>query len=211
MSHYETLGVGRKATPEEVKKAYRKKAQRAHPDRNPGSDGKEFHAIQRAYEVLSDEKRRDQYDRTGEDGALPDPHQVALQTIAQAFIQMASHPMASTVDILGEIRRSTRDAREREIKNRIQNEQVVKNIEKNIGRFKRKGGKPNALDAMLLGHIGAGKRAIEMNERAIELNDLILKMLSEYEDTAMREKVDDPRIPVGARMGLAAAMMRTRG
>lgn len=63
---YKKLGVSSGATPEEIKKAYRKKAKQSHPDRNPGSDGKEFRQIQLAYDVLSDEARRHHYDETGE-------------------------------------------------------------------------------------------------------------------------------------------------
>jgi molecular chaperone DnaJ len=64
---YEVLGVGRNASEDEIKKAYRKLARRYHPDVNPGSAdaGKRFREIQEAYAVLSDSKKREQYDRFG--------------------------------------------------------------------------------------------------------------------------------------------------
>ncbi|MBX7066689.1 MAG: molecular chaperone DnaJ [Parachlamydiales bacterium] len=67
---YATLGVARTATPEEIKKAYRKKALECHPDRNQGNPKAEeqFKAVSEAYEVLSDENRRRIYDQYGEDG-----------------------------------------------------------------------------------------------------------------------------------------------
>jgi molecular chaperone DnaJ len=68
--YYETLGVAKDASPEDVKKAYRKKALQYHPDRNPGDTEaeKRFKEISEAYEVLSDEKKRATYDRYGAEG-----------------------------------------------------------------------------------------------------------------------------------------------
>src|SRR3989344_9273093 len=67
---YTTLGVSREATPEEVKKAYRKKALECHPDRNQGNPkaAETFKQVSEAYEVLSDENRRRVYDQYGEEG-----------------------------------------------------------------------------------------------------------------------------------------------
>ena len=69
--YYEVLGVSKTASAEEIKKAYRKKAVQYHPDKNPGDKSAEekFKEISEAYEVLSDEKTRKEYDQFGKVGS----------------------------------------------------------------------------------------------------------------------------------------------
>lgn len=62
--YYKVLGVDRNASKEEIKKAYRKLAHKYHPDKNEGSEGK-FKEVNEAYYVLSDDKRRAEYDAYG--------------------------------------------------------------------------------------------------------------------------------------------------
>ncbi len=64
---YEILGVSKNASPEEIKKAYRKVAMQYHPDRNPGDKAAEdkFKEAAEAYEILNDADKRSQYDRFG--------------------------------------------------------------------------------------------------------------------------------------------------
>ena len=61
MDYYSTLGVSKNASPEEIKKAYRKLAMKYHPDRNGGDDTK-FKQINEAYDTLSNTDKRSQYD-----------------------------------------------------------------------------------------------------------------------------------------------------
>lgn len=65
---YEILGVTRNASEDEIKRAYRKQAQKHHPDRNKGEKASEekFKEINAAYEILSDKQKRQSYDQFGE-------------------------------------------------------------------------------------------------------------------------------------------------
>ena len=71
--YYEVLGVDKSASAEEIKKSYRKKAMKYHPDRNPGDKEAEekFKELGEAYEVLSDDDKRSRYDQFGFAGVDP--------------------------------------------------------------------------------------------------------------------------------------------
>eukprot|EP00897_Mesotaenium_endlicherianum_P003325 jgi/Mesen1/301/ME1156381C09477 len=71
--YYEILGVGKTASADEIKKAYRKVAMQFHPDRNPGDKAAEekFKEAAEAYEVLSDADKKAKYDRFGHAAFAP--------------------------------------------------------------------------------------------------------------------------------------------
>src|SRR3954462_4078115 len=73
--YYEILGIARTATQDEIKKAHRKLVRQHHPDvnkNNPQSEAK-FKEVQEAYDVLSDESKRQKYDQFGHAGVGADP------------------------------------------------------------------------------------------------------------------------------------------
>src|SRR5262245_35955812 len=65
--YYETLGIDRKASADDIRKSYRRLARKYHPDLNPGDKAAEdrFKKLQEAYDVLSDPKKRQMYDQQG--------------------------------------------------------------------------------------------------------------------------------------------------
>ena len=68
--YYEVLGIGRNASDDEIKKAYRKLALKYHPDKNPGNKEAEekFKEAAEAYEVLRDSEKRNMYNHYGHEG-----------------------------------------------------------------------------------------------------------------------------------------------
>jgi curved DNA-binding protein CbpA len=78
--HYAALGLGSNATLADVKKAFRQKAALYHPDRNAAADAPErFRAVQAAYDVLSDDDKRQAYDDNRRRNLLDSPIDTARE------------------------------------------------------------------------------------------------------------------------------------
>src|SRR6056297_14126 len=87
-SLYDILGITKNATDEEIKSAYRKKMKEEHSDVNPNFDEEKFLNIRKAYETLSDKRRRAQYDETGH--ILPESSEIqskVLNLVREKFYQ----------------------------------------------------------------------------------------------------------------------------
>lgn len=79
-SHYDVLGIDKKASDTEIKKAYRTMSLKYHPDRNPNDDAKaRFQEINEAYETLSDNGKRQMYDMGGQPGGGMQFHNMSGQ------------------------------------------------------------------------------------------------------------------------------------
>ncbi|MDX9914200.1 MAG: DnaJ domain-containing protein [Candidatus Moranbacteria bacterium] len=90
--HYAALGLAANATLADIKRAFRQKASFYHPDRNEADDAAaRFREVQRAYDVLSDPERRQQYDDNRRRNLLDDPLQTAGE-IWQAFVRERKLP-----------------------------------------------------------------------------------------------------------------------
>lgn len=152
------LGIRPNSSDETIKKAYRRKALKLHPDKNPGDDAaaEEFRAVQEAFEVLSDPARRAEYERTGNtkrkassaESELVDVVFPLLMAEIQA-VGNSTHQKVEQVDMLARVRVKLND----QISSLTQ---VVKAMDKGIatikgviGRLNTPDGTENVLDAAL--------------------------------------------------------------
>jgi DnaJ-class molecular chaperone len=87
--HYATLGLSSAATLSEIKKAFRQKAAQHHPDRNEAAEAPaRFRAVQEAYEILSDETKRQAYDDNRRRNLLDSPIDTAREIWQNYFRQL---------------------------------------------------------------------------------------------------------------------------
>jgi DnaJ-class molecular chaperone len=98
--YYEVLGVARDASPEEIKKAYRKLARKHHPDVNPGNKESEarFKEAQEAYDILSDQQKRTLFDRYGS-AAFEGAGAAGPRSGASAWTAQQAGPGFETIDL----------------------------------------------------------------------------------------------------------------
>lgn len=148
---YKVLGVDKSADKATIKRAYRRKAKDAHPDR--GGDKEQFQAIQRAWDVLGDGPRKDRYDRTGDAesqfGGLPGVAAV-LEGVFQSIFSALSASNATfdqhdVVKMMRENLASSLQIGKQEI---VKGRKVERQIENVLKRFKKK--KDDGLMATIL-------------------------------------------------------------
>ena len=88
MDLYDALDIKKNASADEIRHAYRKRAQKTHPDKAGVEKTSEFQMIKHAYEVLSDPDKRKHYDETGNADDLDSPENIILQKFAELLINI---------------------------------------------------------------------------------------------------------------------------
>ena len=174
---YADLGVDKTADKATIKRVYRKRAMKEHPDR--GGTKEKFHAIQKAYDVLSDDARRAHYDQTGQDG-VEDRQSVLMTRLAQLFCQLIEQGDVDHVDIIESMKANIvagQQANRAQIKTI---EQKIAKYEKVKKRLSKNGGGDNLFAQMVDGQIAANKRGVEMGIAEIARQEEMLAILRDY-------------------------------
>ena len=197
---YEALGVDRNADKAAIRKAYRSKSKRAHPDVEGGSQEK-FALIKLAHDCLSDEERRARYDKTGEAaGAEPDNKEAAA--LNQAFgaiayvVEQIDARGASydEFDVVNDAVRRLKTMGGLVAERRRQSERNIEKTEKLAAKFSAKPGKVDRITPLLKARLAAMRQ--EVAKMAAE--EAMLKLAGEIvEEHVFAQKKPKPSPAAG--------------
>jgi DnaJ-class molecular chaperone len=172
---YDSLGVDKKATADEIKEAYKKQAKQHHPDK--GGDNEKMTEITRAYSVLGDKKKRDRYDETGEEQL--EPFDKKFQEFIQRFlIQIIESKDVERVDLIEELRKiarqnihGTKMAKAESVDKRKKYEKVLKRLEAK---------KENRISVILTMNVDEMKKAEGLFDEHLEFMGEVMECLDSY-------------------------------
>jgi curved DNA-binding protein CbpA len=186
MNPYEILGVRRNASLKTIKAAYRAKAKLAHPDVHGGS-AEDFHALHRAWRILSDPARRLVFDQTGRTDDA-DPDNTRTQVLSAAFMALEaaldrlrdSRPDPLRCDVVREMVIMTNDQlRQR----RVEHDQVAELAEfyqSLLGRFARHDSAPSEFDGMIASKLVDIERQLQESVHRIEVLKKTLDLIRDH-------------------------------
>lgn len=180
--HYVTLGVPKDADTATIRRAYRKKASMAHPDK--GGDAASMALVNRAHEVLTDPERRDRYDRTGTDGDTRPPADEASELLMSAFAAALDEPEgcyieAARAKVTGLVEQGQRTMRQLD-------SQIVKLTRR---RDKTTGPKRNLVHLVIDQQVRQASQERERIGEAVKTAQRAVEMLNEYSSLEIRESV----------------------
>lgn len=188
---YDVLGVPTDASPDEIKKQYRKKARRAHPD--VGGDPEEMKALSIAYGILSDPKKRAKFDRTGATGSPLQLRKEAVDQICRRFQQMMERlgPRIIHEDIVGILRKQFQSDIHSE-KDKIKAAEEQSHFWfKMAKRWKRKDTMPPIFEQMMENSGRAAEAAKDTAHENIQILEEAIEILKAY--TFERERREEIR------------------
>lgn len=172
---YETLGVDKNASADDVKKAYRSRAKRSHPDR--AGDDAEFCEVHNAYLVLSDPAKRKRFDETGqtEDAAPAVPFMNVLVTTLGAVLNRFINEI-STTHVVKEMRTIIEEAAAKQRDNKKTVEKARASLEKALAKLKDR--PQSVLISTLEREIANATSAIETFDAQLRVNEEALEYLA---------------------------------
>lgn len=174
MDHYETLGVARNATDEEIKAAFRRCASTAHPDRKGGSNER-MAAVNKAYGVLGDPAKKARYDETGDDQEKP-IERMAEELLMAVFCQA----LDADIEPVSHARERLASTRGQLESMRVAAKDEITRMQRRVGKTKVKEGAKNLVELILQDRIERKKREVAQQTEAIEANVIAVEMLKAY-------------------------------
>lgn len=177
MNLYGDLNIDPSASEEEIKKAYRKKAMKSHPDR--GGDAEQFHQITKAYDILSNPDSRNRYDQTGDESASDFEKQVAANMVR--VFEMIIDADDVSGDFIKLASRTTNNAIVEHKKEIKKNKKQIQKLTKKKGRITTKG--DNLYEDILDKRLYALDQSIIFENSQIAILKEILERLKNYKDT----------------------------
>lgn len=178
MSLYKILDVSQDADPDEIKKAYRRKAQQCHPDKENG-DEELFKKVKEAYEVLSDELKRKHYDETGELIKEFEDSPV-IQAVIEIVLKLAAQLDIEHTDLI-QVCRVNVEATQKQHEQHKQNLlQTAKRFRNAAERIKVEEGTENILKQALESEAMNLDGQVAHAQALLDIGDRILKMLEKY-------------------------------
>lgn len=175
---YDIIGVARDATPEEIKRAYRKRARETHPDGEGGNE-EEFKRVNQANIILSDPQKRERFDRTGETEETQSiPIAAVVIGAFERAMQQAAGRWQYTDIVAAMVRLLESDLRGGKEVNRQMSDAVLK-MEKWKGRLSHTGER-NLIADHLSRQIEEAQRNIAQNEATMDIVKAAIEHVREY-------------------------------
>lgn len=177
MKHYDALGIPPSASTDDIKQAYRRKAQESHPDK--GGAAEVMAMVNEAYAVLGDPARRSHYDATGDpyEDPLEDEARAALKAVFDKLLEVDG-------DVVSQAHQGFVQAiQDAESKTPLLKARIVY-LRQRLGRVVTLEG-PNLFDLLVQERIHAKERELTDIGRRIVVGRKVLKLLSDYRFTGV--------------------------
>lgn len=179
MDLYETLEVPKTASKAEIRRAYKRKASKAHPDK--GGTKESFQMVSHAHAVLTDDKRREKYDAGGGDEQPLDRNAALMSELVGAFmhvIENASDP--TRIDVVAEVKRKIDYRIAQAQDKRKQTARHLNKISRAQKRIKRKGKGENFFANALAKIASDGERNIREIDAQVEDLEAMYVLIAQY-------------------------------